>query len=188
MESLHIFWVYEDLIKLNSALQTCCYEWTGVGGQNALNALQMNAGGSGCQGNYWATMKHRELFLSDSSVFSAFFLHFSDVQSIPTKMRNMTALYYSLKTEIQNSVIQQVCRGDAPSFLREMGGFTEILFFLSLLLHLFVFFFLWFQPQLSVFPLSIFLSLTTWPATLCYCHMSECQPPHHSSLWLARPF
>lgn len=33
-----------------------------------------------------------------------------------------------------------------------------------------------------------FYPLTTWAATLRYCHMSERQLPHHSSLWLARPF
>lgn len=159
-----IFFEFEDLIKLNIALQTCCYERTGVGGQNALNALQMNARGSGCQENYWATMKHRELFLSDSSVFSAFSLHFSDVQSCPTKMRNMTALYYSLKTEIQKSVIQHVCRRDAPSLLQEMGWFTEILLFLSFAL-LCVFFFDFSHSCLSF----LFPSFYSWQHDLPLC-------------------
>ena len=52
-------------------------------------------------------------------------------------------------------------------------------------------------PLFSLFEFSLsrqslvspsFNPLTTWAATLCYCHMSERRPPHHSSLWLARPF
>lgn len=49
-------------------------------------------------------------------------------------------------------------------------------------------FFFWIQPQMpsSLSPSS--LPLTTWAVALCYCHMSEQQPSHHSRLWLARPF
>lgn len=71
------------------------------------------------------------------------------------------------------------------------GGFPVFLLFLSLhtlfLCFLFLFFISATVAFLSSFHL-FFFSLTLWAATLCYCHMSECQPPHHSSLWLAGPF
>lgn len=66
------------------------------------------------------------------------------------------------------------------------GWFTDIVFFLFPT-HPSGFCFEFSLSCLSyLFP--SFYPLTTWAATLCYCHMSECQPPHHSSLWLARPF
>lgn len=64
------------------------------------------------------------------------------------------------------------------------------IYFCSCSLCCFFCFFPLFEFSLSClsFLFPSFYPLTTWAAILCYCHMSECQPPHHSSLWLARPF
>lgn len=74
------FWVYSNLIKPNMLLQTCCFERTEVGGQNALNAHRMNARGSCCQKeNYWATMKrcfYHVLCFATSFTSSSLFLLF----------------------------------------------------------------------------------------------------------------
>jgi len=67
------------------------------------------------------------------------------------------------------------------------GGFTDTLLFQSLTLP-YVFFSFEFSHSYVSFLFPSFYPLTTWAATLRYCHMSGCQPPHHCSLWLARPF
>lgn len=72
--------MHDNLIQPNMVLQTCCYERTAVGRQNALNAYRINTRGSWSQEqNYWATMwrcfQHVLLSLL-VPLFVSFFLSF----------------------------------------------------------------------------------------------------------------
>lgn len=142
------------LIKPNIVLQSCNYERTEVGGQNALNALRMNAGGNCCQENYWATVRHRKKCFCQIPVYLfCHFLHITDARSNLTKMRSMSSFYLSLKTLNSGEMIHS--NSATTALLQEMRWFTQILLssparpcVLSL----------WSRPPLPVFPFSIFLS------------------------------